>query len=153
MGFKEIIERNPNLTLKDLQELQGTYDERFVAQKGFVGFAKVRHTYAHIGKLFGRLAGYIHDKEEPGRKDLSDEEIRTKVIPDLLVYSAWLADAFGVDIEQAYLTRFAGNLKRLHADKVSPEELEELDKCIGEKDGRGSSLVKRFKIKEFLVAK
>jgi hypothetical protein len=129
MSFKDILDRNPNLTLRDLQELQGTYDVRFVAQKGFVGFDKIRHTYAHIGKLVGRLADYIHDMEEH-RENVSEEDLKTRVIPDLLVYSAWLAEEFGVDMEQAYLTRFVGNLKRFYADKVSPEELQELEAFV-----------------------
>ena len=132
MSFEDILKRNPNLTLKDLQELQGTYDAKFVAQKGFVGFEKVRHTYAHMGKLIGRLADYIHDMEEH-RENISGEDIRTKVIPDLLVYSVWLAEEFGVDIEQAYLTRFVGNLKRFYAEKVSPEELQSLERYVRER--------------------
>lgn len=132
MSFEDILKRNPNLTLKDLQALQGTYDARFVAQKGFIGFNKIRHTYAHLGKLMGRLADYIHDMEEnPG--EISEKDIKDKVIPDLLVYSAWLAEEFGVDMEQAYLTRFIGNLKRLHFDKVTPAEIQSLDECIKEK--------------------
>jgi len=129
MSFEDILKRNPNLTIRDLQELQGNYDQRFVAQKGFSGFNKVRHTYAHMGKLLGRLADYIHDMEENGGV-ASEEDIRTKVIPDLLVYSAWLANEFGVDMEQAYLARFVGNLKRLYAGKISPEELKSLEDCI-----------------------
>ncbi len=87
MTFEDILRRNPHLTLKDLQELQRDYDRRFVAQKGFIGFEKVRHTYAHLGKLMGRLADYIHDIEEH-KEGISEEEIKKKVIPDLLVYSA-----------------------------------------------------------------
>jgi hypothetical protein len=132
MSFEDILKRNPNLTLKDLQELQRDYDNRFIAQKGFVGFDKVRHTYAHMGKLIGRLADYIHDIEEHA-ENVSQEDIKNKVIPDLLVYSAWLAQEFGVDMEQAYLTRFVGNLKRLYAKKVSPEELQSLENCVKEK--------------------
>lgn len=132
MDFKDILSRNPNLTLRDLQELQGTYDDRFVAQKGFVGFDKVRHTYAHMGKLMGRLADYVHDMEEH-KKGISEEDIRTKVIPDLLVYCAWLAGEFGVDIEQAYLARFVENLKRFYAEKVSPEEIQGLENCVRER--------------------
>ena len=124
MTLKDILERNPNLTIADFQELQRTYDERFVDGK-FTGFDKVRHTYAHMGKLMGRLADYIEALEE-GR-DFSQEDIRTKVIPDLLVYSAWLAGELGVNIEQAYLERFIGNLKRLHSDEVSPQELAQLE--------------------------
>lgn len=123
MTLKEILERNPNLTVADLQELQRTYDGRFVVQK-FTGFDKVRHTYAHMGKLMGRLADYVEALEEG--KEFSPDDIKDKVIPDLLVYSAWLAEEFGVDMEKAYLTRFVGNLKRLHSDKVSPQEMEEL---------------------------
>jgi len=129
MSFEDILRRNPNLTLRDLQELQGNYDRRFIAKKGFVGFDKVRHTYAHLGKLIGRLADYIHDMEE-NRTDVSEEDIKTKVIPDLLVYSAWLAEEFGVDIEHAYLTRFVENLKRLYAGKISPEEFQSLEDCV-----------------------
>lgn len=126
--LKEILERNPNLTIADFQELQRVYDERFVDGK-FTGFDKVRHTYAHMGKLMGRLAEYIEAVEE-GR-DFSPEDIRTKVIPDLLVYSAWLAKEFNVNIEQAYLERFIGNLKRLHSDEVSPQELAQLESHLG----------------------
>jgi len=132
MDFKDILNRNPNITLEDLQELQRTYDNQFVAQKGFVGFDKVRHTYAHMGKLIGRLADYIHDMEEH-RGNVSEEDIKTKVIPDLLVYSAWLSEEFGVSMEQAYITRFVGNLKRLNADKISPKELQELEDCVKDK--------------------
>jgi len=131
MGLKDILERNPNLTIKDLQELQGCYDRRFIAQR-FSGFGKVRHTYEHLGKLMGRVADYVHDVEE-GRENVSDEDIRTKVIPDLLVYSAWLAEECGVSMEEAYLKRFVGNLKRLYAEKVSPEELREIEDCIQRK--------------------
>ncbi|MFA5174401.1 MAG: hypothetical protein WC438_04435 [Candidatus Pacearchaeota archaeon] len=130
MSFEDILRRNPNLTIKDLQELQGSYDKRFIAQR-FSGFDKVRHTYAHMGKLFGRLAGYVHDIEED--RQISDEDIKTKVIPDLLVYSVWLAEEFGVDIEQAYLMRFIGNLKRLYSNKISPEELQNLELVIDKK--------------------
>ena len=137
MNFEEILKRNPNLTIRDLQELQRTYDNRFIAQR-FSGFDKVRHTYAHIGKLMGRLAGYVHDVEEHPGEGVSAEDIKTKVIPDLLVYSAWLAEEFGVSMEQAYLRRFVGNLKRLYAERVSPEELQELEHCID----------KRFRVKK-----
>ena len=136
-NLKDILNRNPNLTLKDLQELQKTYDNRFIVQKGFSGFDKVRHTYAHMGKLIGRLAEYIHDIEE-NKENVSEEDIKNKVIPDLLVYSAWLSEEFGVDMEQAYLTRFVRNLKRLYAEKVSPEELKELENCV----------IERFKVKK-----
>lgn len=132
MSFEDILKRNPSLTLKDLQELQRDYDNRFIAQKGFVGFDKVRHTYAHMGKLIGRLADYVHDMEEHV-ENVSKEDIKNKVIPDLLVYSAWLAQEFEVNMEQAYLTRFIGNIKRLYAGKISPEELQSLENCVKEK--------------------
>ena len=67
------------------------------------------------------------------KKNISVEDIKTKVIPDLLVYSAWLAEEFDVNIEQAYLTRFVGNLRRLHAEKVPLEELKELEDYINER--------------------
>ena len=52
MELIDILKRNPNLTIKDLQEFLRTYDEKFVDEK-FSGFDKIRHTYAHMGKLMG----------------------------------------------------------------------------------------------------
>lgn len=132
MGFEDILKRNHNLTIKDLQELQRDYDNRFVAKKGFTGFDKVRHTYAHMGKLIGRLADYVHEMEEHS-ENVSEEDIKNKVIPDLLVYSAWLAEEFGINMEEAYLNRFMGNLKRLYSNKVSQEEIQSLENCINDK--------------------
>ncbi len=133
MSLKDILQESPTLTVEGLQRLQREYDKRFVADE-FSGFDKVRHTYAHMGKLFGRLAEYVQMIED-GHTDFSPEEIRTKVIPDLLVYSVWLAEEFNVDIEKAYVERFVGNIKRLHSDRVSPEELRELEEY---KDSRFS---------------
>ncbi|MDD5192447.1 MAG: hypothetical protein PHH54_04685 [Candidatus Nanoarchaeia archaeon] len=127
MGLKEILKKNPHLTIEGFQKLQSAYDDRFIAGD-FSGFKKIEHTYAHLGKLMGRLAEYVHDVQE-GKK-ASAEELKTKVIPDLLVYSAWLAKEFGVSIESAYLSRFVGNIRRLHADKISEAELAELEKCV-----------------------
>lgn len=131
MGLKEILERNPNLTLKDLQELQKEYDTRFVNQKFTTGFEKVEHTYAHIGKLLGRLAEYVEAMEE-GR-EVSADDIKNKVIPDLLVYSAWLAEEFDVNMEQAYLQRFVENLRRLYSDKIPAGELAGLEEQVRKK--------------------
>jgi len=131
MGLKEILQRNPNLTLADLQELQTEYDRRFVDQKFDTSLQKVEHTYAHMGKLFGRLADYVERAEEG--QQVSPEDIRTKVIPDLLVYAAWLAREFNVDIQQAYLDRFIGNLKRLYSNKVPQSEMQELEELTKKK--------------------
>ncbi len=131
MNLKEILERNPQLTLEDLQALQAEYDRRFVNHKFENGFGKVQHTYAHMGKLLGRLAEYVEAMEE-GR-EVSAEDIRKKVVPDLLVYSAWLASAFGVRMDHAYLKRFTENLKRLYADKMPAQELVEIEAQVEEK--------------------
>jgi len=131
MNFKDMLQDNSNLTVEGFQKLQREYDKKFVADE-FSGFDKVRHTYAHMGKLLGRLANYVQ-KIEDGNKDFSPEDIKTKVIPDLLVYSVWLAEEFDVNIEEAYLKRFIGNIKRIHADKISPEELAELEEYINER--------------------
>jgi len=136
MNLKEILERSPHFTVRDLQELQGTYDKMFVATKGFVDFDKVRHTYAHLGKLIGRVASYVHNVEEGRTVSEERRDMKNKIIPDLLVYAVWLAEEFGVDLEEAYLKRFLENLKRLHADRVSAEELEELEKAVDQKLGK-----------------
>lgn len=131
MGLKEILEESPNLTLDGFQRLQREYDEKFVPDE-FTGFAKVRHIYAHMGKLMGRLAEYVQMVED-GHPDFSPKEITTKVIPDLLVYSAWLAEVFGVGIEEASLERLVNNIKRLNMDKISPEELRGLEEYIAKR--------------------
>ncbi len=131
MSLKDILQEHPNLTIQNFQRLQGEYDKRFVAEE-FTGFDKVRHTYAHMGKLFGRLAEYVQMIED-GHLDFSKDEIKNKVIPDLLVYSVWLAEVFNVNIEEAYIKRFVGNIRRLHANKVSKEELDELERYINER--------------------
>src|SRR3989344_4396980 len=97
MGLKEILQASPQLTILALQEFQREYDGRFVADE-FTGFDKVRHTYAHMGKLLGRLAEYVQMIED-GHPDFSPSEIKEKVIPDLLLYSFWLAEEFGVNLE------------------------------------------------------
>ena len=131
MGLKEILDESPHLTIDGFQRLQSEYDDRFIAGD-FSGFRKIEHTYAHIGKLMGRLAEYVQMMED-GHDNFSPEDIQTKVIPDLLVYSVWLAAEFGVDIEKAYIERFVGNIRRLHADKIPKEELEDLEKYVQEK--------------------
>lgn len=127
MDLKEILQQNPNLTLAALQAFQEEYDRRFVDQKFKNSLQKVEHTFAHLGKLMGRLADYVEAREE-GR-EVSAEDIMTKVIPDLLVYSAWLAKEFGVDISSAYVSRMVGNMRRLYANDMSPGEIEELE-CL-----------------------
>ena len=62
--------------------------------------------------------------EEYGIENVSSEDIQTKVILDLSVYSNWLAKEFDIDTEEASLKRMVGNLRRLHADKIPAEELE-----------------------------
>src|SRR3989344_8158199 len=111
MNLRTILEGDSQLTIEQLQKLQRQYDKRFVADE-FTGFAKIRHTYVHMGKLFGRLAEYVQMIED-GHADFSPSEIKEKVIPDLLVYAVWLAEEFGVNLEEAYLKRFRGNIERL----------------------------------------
>lgn len=130
MELKEILNENP-LTLKGLQKLQEEYDRRFVSQKGFTGFKKLRHTYAHLGKLLGRLADYVHNVEENGMASNENVgDVITKVIPDLLVYACWLAGEFDLNLEQTYLTRFLNNLDRLYSDKISATEFHELEDSV-----------------------
>ena len=131
MSLKEILEENSQLTLEALQRLQREYDKKFVAGE-FSGFDKVRHTYAHLGKLLGRLAQYVQAIED-GNILESTDALKEKVIPDLLVYSVWLAEELGVSIEEAYLRRFVGNIQRLHKDKISPEELKGLERHVNER--------------------
>lgn len=120
MNLRKILEAPSTLTIEELEKFQREYDARFVDTE-FSGFNKVRHTYAHMGELLGRLAKYVQ-KIEDGEKDFSPQEIKEKVIPDLLVYSLWLAKEFNVDLGKAYVERIVGNIGRLHSDKISEEE-------------------------------
>ncbi len=131
MSLKEILQAKPELTINLLQDFQREYDRRFV-DDGFKGFGKARHTYAHMGNLLGRLAKYVQEIED-GEADFSSKDIEQKVIPDLLVYSAWLADVFGVNIEEAYIRRISDNIKRLHKDKISAEELREFEEYVNKR--------------------
>ena len=128
MTLKEILEEYPKLTVEGLQRFQRKYDEMFVDDE-FQGFDKVRHTYAHMGNLFGRLSKYVQMVED-GHKDFSPEDVKTKVIPDLIVYSCWLAEQFEVEVDIAYLSRMVDNIKRLHPNKIPQDELNELEKYI-----------------------
>ena len=130
MGLKEILQASPQLTILALQEFQREYDGRFVADE-FTGFDKVRHTYAHMGKLLGRLAEYVQMIEDG--TPISPDDIKRKVIPDLLVYSIWLAEEFEVNVEEGYLTRILDNIQRLHRDKISDEEFQDLKDYINKK--------------------
>ncbi len=127
--IKKILDEDSSLTLESFQKLQEEYDRIFVDDE-FKEFDKVRHTYAHMGKLLGRLAEYVQMVED-GHPDFSTKDIKEKVIPDLLVYSVWLSKEFDVNIEEEYLKRIVGNIERLHKDKVSSEELQELKEYIG----------------------
>ncbi len=122
--------KDSGLGIADVQALQGEYDRRFVDKKGFTEFKKIRHTYAHLGKLLGRVAEYVEAMEEG--KEVSANDIKTKVIPDLLVYSAWFANEFGVDMGKAFVQRFVGNLIRLHSNDIDAEELEALERKADE---------------------
>ena len=128
MEFKKILEQNPHLTLDSFQDLQKEYDKEFV-DDSFEGFDKVRHTYSHMGKLFGRLAEYIQMIEDRN-ENFHSKEIEQKVIPDLLVYAAWLAREFNVNIEQAYKKRLIQNIEKLHTDKISSEDLKALKEML-----------------------
>ena len=63
MTLKEILEGSSPLTLDALQRFQEEYDRRFVDGE-FTGFGKVRHTFAHMGTLLGRLARYVQMIED-----------------------------------------------------------------------------------------
>jgi hypothetical protein len=138
-SFTDILQENPNLTIDGFQRLLEEYDKRFIDNK-FSGFDKIRHTYTHLGKLIGRIADYVHEVEEyqKGNGSVEDIEIfadniKKKVIPDLQIYAAWLSREFGVRMVEADLTRFLGNIKRFHADKMPLKELGELEKCVADK--------------------
>jgi len=130
MDLKKILDEGLSTGLKQFQQLQDSYNERFVSED-FEGFDLTRHTYAHMGKLFGRLASYIQETEDG--QNPSSKDVEEKVIPDLLVYASWLASNFGVDLEEAYLKRTVDNIGRVHSDKILSEELEHLKNSVQER--------------------
>ena len=119
MNLKDIIGKD-NLSIKDLQQFQRIYDERFVDEK-FEGFEKIRHTTLHVAKLLGKLANYCEKREEG--EYYSSKQIEEEIIPDLLVYSLWLSKEFDVKPEEAYLKRMVHNIERMYSHKSSEEEI------------------------------
>ena len=77
----------------------------------------------------GKLANYVERKEE--MQDAPQNDIKEKVIPDLLVYACWLAKEFNVKITDVYVERIMDNLGRLHKRKLSEEELNQLKEYEG----------------------
>ena len=129
MELKDIIKKG-DLTIKDLEKIQEIYDKKFVDEK-FRRFERVRHTTLHMGKLLGKLSDYC-EKTEHGI-EYSNEKIKEEVIPDLIVYSLWLSEVFGVKPDKAYLKRIVNNIENIYLEKSSKEEIEELKNLIDKK--------------------
>ena len=129
MDLKDIIKKS-DFTIKDLEKIQEIYDKKFVDEK-FRGFERVRHTTLHMGKLLGKLSNYC-EKIEHG-EEYSSKQIQEEVIPDLIVYSLWLSEVFGVKPDKAYLKRIVNNIENMYLEKSSKEEVEDLKNLIDKK--------------------
>ena len=89
------------MDLKDVQEQQAKYDEKYWLQKP--GFETIRHTSHHLAKLVGKVSGYCENVED--NRSVTTEELDTEVIPDLLIYAARLANDRGVKLDEAFTNR------------------------------------------------
>ncbi len=90
------------MTLHDLQQERKVFDEKFWDKKENID-VWTRHVLLHIGKMVGKLSTYVEQREH--KVTVSDEVIRSEVIPDLLGYSLQLGNLFDVDVEKAYQGR------------------------------------------------
>lgn len=90
-----------NLRLREVQGTQLDFDERHWAHAP--GFATIRHSTLHMGKLLGKLSAYCEAAEHGDRP--TEAVINEEVIPDLLAFAARLANNAGIDLAEAYDNR------------------------------------------------
>jgi len=129
MSFEDILKKE-DISVDDLRQFQEEYDKRFVDGK-FTGFEKVRHTTLHLAKLLGKLSKYCEKKEHG--ENYPSKEIEEEIIPDLLVYSLWLAREFDVKPDEAYFKRMIYNIERMYKDKSSEKEIELLKSLMNKR--------------------
>lgn len=98
------------MTLSELTEIVKKHEEEYWDMTN--GEAEyTRHTLEHLAKLMGKVGNVVEPREhgfEP-----STDIIKTQVIPDLLYYALGMAQAHGVDLEEAFTERMQQNRAKI----------------------------------------
>lgn len=101
--------------LRALQQIQRLYDDD-MWDIDHPAHSKVRHIHIHLSSTTGRLAALIEpaDHDAFHRRDgaPADTGAVAKLIADLVMHAAQLANAFGVDLDSALASRYRNNAQR-----------------------------------------
>ena len=95
--------------MEELQKKQAEYDEK-CWEINSPDFEKVRHITLHLGKTLGKLSAYCERKDH--KAEVSDEQIKDEVIPDLLFHALQLSNVMKVKLDEQYVKRIESNIKR-----------------------------------------
>lgn len=107
------LEHQQDLTINELRRILVDFENSpaWDAPKDEAG--KTRHLTLHLAKLLGKIGSIAERREHSLEPDLT--VLREEVIPDLLYYALSLAQAHGVDLQDAFLKRLDTNRARVQA--------------------------------------
>ncbi len=104
------------MDLQELQKLQEAYDAKYYDARHAVDeLSCVRHVTLHLGKLLGKISGFIEVKEHG--TESSSRAVQTEVIPDLLFWALHLANRYHLNLEEVYQNRLSQNKERIESQK------------------------------------
>jgi len=90
------------MTLHELQTERRSFDDEFWQHKENID-VWTRHILFHLQKLVGKVSGYVEQREH--KVDVSTDQLKSEVIPDLLGYALQLGNLFEADVEELYRQR------------------------------------------------
>jgi hypothetical protein len=101
--------------LRAVQQIQQLYDDDMWDIDHPV-HSKVRHIHIHLSTTVGRLASLIepadHDAFHGRDSAPPDSSAAAKLVADLVMHAAQLANAYGLDLDSALTLRYRNNAKR-----------------------------------------
>jgi hypothetical protein len=101
--------------LRALQQIQRLYDDD-MWDIDHPAHSKVRHIHVHLSHATGRLAALIepadHDAFHQRDSAPPDTTAVAKLIADLVMHAAQLANAYDVDLDSALASRYRNNARR-----------------------------------------
>jgi hypothetical protein len=101
--------------LRVLQQIQQLYDNDMWDIDDPV-HSKVRHIHIHLSTTVGRLAGLIepadHDAFHGRDGTPPDGRATAKLVADLVMHAAQLANAYGLELDSALTQRYRNNAQR-----------------------------------------
>lgn len=93
------------MLLRELQLVQAAYDAEHWHLAKAVIWISIRHICLHLTKKVGILAAWCEQCEHDNQ--LSFDQIKRELVPDLLIHALRLANLFGLDLETVYHERMA----------------------------------------------